>query len=242
MFQAQGHALHINWLSRRLQAHAVLQPAGAAMPDWLPAQWQGFASTACWLDLGDDNTSALLQRQQHCQQQGLAMAEICGQWQPQGEQFGFMLLCGTELPVADPIHSWLDCCAPAPAAWLHCGPVGSARYTRNVINTMEHACLLTLKQLSMHVSPTAIHWEQILSEQTVLADKLYQLSRRYLQQCNISPDGWSSQQAASNFALPPAQQSHFAANLAMLIVLAMQQRDAMQQLLQLAFERWHKPA
>lgn len=240
MFQPQGSAPHLHWLSQRLQARSLLRATGAR-PAWLPGDWQGFAGESCWLDLAADDSHHLLQRAGHCQQHGIALLEVCGQWLPQGEQFGFMLLCGGELTATSEARSWLDCAAPLAGGWLHCGPPGSARYTLHVINAMRHAWQLALQQLPANGQPCSINWEALMQQQSELADKLYLLSAGYLQRQGIDAAACSASEARRNFALPVAAQSHFAANLAILIVLAMQQRDTLHSMLQQVFATLQQP-
>ncbi|MBA4708882.1 hypothetical protein [Aquitalea aquatica] len=239
MFQPQGSAPHLHWLSQRLQARTLLRAAGARLPAWLPADWQGFAGERCWLDLATDDSGRLLERAEHCRQHDIALLEVCGQWLPQGEQFGFMLLCGGELPATSEARSWLDCAAPLAGGWLHCGPLGSARYTLHVINAMRHTWQLALQALPATGQPSCINWEQLMQQQSELADKLYLLSASYLQRQGIDAAAYSASEARSNFALPVAAQSHFAANLAILIVLAMQQRETLHSMLQQVFSTLH---
>lgn len=239
MFQPQGSAPHLHWLSQRLQAGGLLRAAGARLPAWLPVAWQGFAGEHCWLDLAADDSGRLLERAAHCRQHDIALLEVCGQWLPQGEHFGFMLLCGGELPASSEARHWLDCAAPLAGGWLHCGPLGSARYTLHVINAMRHAWQLALQPLPATGQPSCINWEQLMQQQSELADKLYLLSASYLQRQGIDAAAYSASEARSNFALPVAAQSHFAANLAILIVLAMQQRDTLHSMLQQVFTTLH---
>lgn len=225
MFQPSGTAPHLHWLSLRLRQRGLLLDAGSIAPDWLPDDWQGFTASDCWLDVACDDSAKLALRMQHCQQQHLAAVEICGQWQPQGEQHGFLLLCGGALPLTSSTIRWLDTIAPLPGAWLHCGPVGSARYTLHVMNALQYAWQLAWQQLPSGSRPSAINWEQAMQQQFAMADKLLALSQQYLQQHDIPLAGQDAETVRTRFSLPPGQQTHFAANLALLIVLAMQQRD-----------------
>lgn len=239
MFQPSGTAPHLHWLSQRLRQRSLLQPAESAAPAWLPHDWLGYAADDCWLDLASDDSSALELRLHHCQQQHITPVEICGQWQPQGEQLGFMLLCGGTLPLpANAIH-WLDTIAPLPGAWLHCGPTGSARYTLHVMNAMQYAWQLAWQQMPASTTPVAINWEQAMQQQMEMADKLLTLSQHYLQQHGIDAASHDAASVRTQFSLPPGQQTHFAANLALLIVLAMQQRDTLHASLQQVFSTLH---
>jgi hypothetical protein len=235
MFQPFGTAPYLHWLSLRLRQRGLLLPADETAPDWLPTGWQGYTADNCWLDLGDDDSSALNLRLLHCQQQQVIAVEICGQWQPQGEQLGFMLLCGSALPLPANASRWLDNMAPIPGAWLHCGPAGSARYTLHVMNAMQYAWKLAWQHLPASATPSAINWEQCMQQQMAVADKLLSLSLRYLQQQGIDAAGHDAETVRTQFSLPPGQQTHFAANLALLIVLAMQQRDTLHSTLQQIF-------
>lgn len=235
MFQPSGTAPYLHWLSLRLRQRGLLLPAGATAPSWLPTDWQGYATEDCWLDLGDDDSSALDLRLLYCQQRQVSAVEICGQWQPQGEQLGFMLLCGSPLPLPATASHWLDNMAPLPGAWLHCGPAGSARYTLHVMNAMQYAWQQAWQHLPASTTPSAINWEQAMQQQMKVADKLLVLSQHYLQQQGIDAAGHDAQTVRAQFSLPPGQQTHFAANLALLIVLAMQQRDTLHSTLQQVF-------
>lgn len=239
MFQPSGTAPHLHWLSQRLRLRSLLRPAEATAPGWLQNGWLGYAADDCWLDLAADDSKALELRVQHCQQQHITPVEICGQWQPQGEQLGFMLLCGSALPLPASAMQWLDAIAPLPGAWLHCGPAGSARYTQHVLNAMQYAWQQAWQQLPAGSTPSAINWEQAMQQQLELADKLLTLSRHYLLQQGIDADGQDADTVRLQFSLAPASQAHFAANLALLIVLAMQQRDTLHATLQQVFSTLH---
>jgi len=232
MFQPQGNAPHLHWLCQRLQARGLLRATADALPAWLPAEWQGFAGEHCWLDLASDDSDGLMQRSQLCRQHQTDCIEICGQWLPQGAQFGFMLLCGGERTALQRAAPWLDCNAPLDGGWLHCGPLGSARYTWHVLNAIQHGWQLLLQQIPVDGQPVAINWEWLLQQQNQLCDMLYQLSSHYLQRQGIDPKLISPDAARSNFALPCGEQAHFAANLAILIVLALQQQETLHTLLQ----------
>jgi hypothetical protein len=237
MFQPHGTSPQLHWTCQRLLAAGLPCEVPEAKPTWLPPDWEGYLAGHCWLDLAMDDSQSLAARTEHCQQHGIALVEICTNWQPQGEVLGFMLLCGSNAPPSPAAVQWLDHCAPLPGAWLHCGPSGSARFTHHVMQALQHAWQLALRQGAATGRPQRLDWEALMQQQWQLADKLLQLSQAYLHSHGIVPDPADSATLRQRFALPPSHQQHFAANLALLIVLAMQQRDTLHDILQQVFSR-----
>ncbi|MCD5363177.1 MULTISPECIES: hypothetical protein [Chromobacterium] len=224
---AQGSATQLHWLQQRLARRGLpaLADAGGA-PPWLPADWQGFyLPSGSWINIDTDHQAALQPRQRHCQDHGAQLLELDGAWQALGRDFGFMLLLGAEQTPSAAAAALLDALAPLPAAWLRCGPVGSARYTRQVWEGL-------LFMLRQHAPPTpdtpiALDWENALRRQWQLWEKLLQLSLRYLERHGLDADAASARQA---FAEAPWRQHHYAASLARLIVAAGGCQQAWQQL------------
>ena len=236
MFQPHGTSPQLHWTCQRLLAAGLPCKVPEASPIWLPPEWEGYLAGNCWLDLATDDSLALAARAEYCQQHGVSLVEICASWQPQGETMGFMLLCGSaERPCCSAVQ-WLDHCAPLTGAWLHCGPSGSARYTQHVLHALQHAWQLAWQQSPSTGKPQLLDWEVLMQQQWHIADKLLQLSQAYLSSHGITPDPADSSMLRQRFALPPSHQQHFAANLALLIVLAMQQRDTLHDILQQIFK------
>ncbi|NWK76941.1 hypothetical protein [Aquitalea sp. LB_tupeE] len=227
MFQPHGISPQLHWTCQRLLAAGLPCQVPEESPLWLPADWEGYLAENCWLDLATDNSQALAGRAEHCRQHGIQLVEVCGSWLPQGESMGFMLLCGSNALPAPAAMQWLDHCAPLPGAWLHCGPCGSARYTHHVMQALQHAWQLGWQHNPTTAKPQQLDWEALMQQQWQLADKLLQLSQAYLRSHGMAPDPTDSATLRQRFAQPPSRQQHFAANLALLIVLAMQQRDTL---------------
>lgn len=224
---AQGSATQLHWLQQRLAGRGLPALADAGdPPDWLPADWQGFyLPPDSWLNVDPDHQATLLPRREQCQHHGIRLLELDGAWQPLGRDFGFMLLLGAEHAPSAAAITLLDALAPLPGAWLRCGPVGSARYTRQV----WEALLFILRR---HAPPTtgtpiALDWETTLRQQWQLWEQLLLLSRRYLDEHALAADNADARQA---FAKAPSQQEHYAASLARLIVAAGGCHDAWRQL------------
>lgn len=224
---AQGSAPQLHWLQQRLASRGVSATADASgLPSWLPSDWQGFyLSSGCWINIDPLHQAPLPSRLRRCLEQGISLLELDGAWQPLGADFGFMLLLGAEPAPPPAALTLLDALAPLPAAWLRCGPAGSARYTRQVWEAL-------LFMLRRHAPPSPVtqtvpDWEAALREQWQLWEQLVRLSQRYLTEQNLTADSATARQ---DFAEPPRQQNHYAASLASLILQANGCRHAWERL------------
>lgn len=214
---AQGSAPQLHWLQQRLASRGLSASAGASgLPSWLPRDWQGFyLSSCCWINIDPLHQASLSSRLRLCHKQGIPFLELDGAWQPLGTDFGFMLLLGAEPAPPPTAVALLDALAPLPAAWLRCGPAGSARYTRQV----WEALLFMLRRHAPPSPATQItpDWKTALREQWQLWEQLVRLSQRYLTERNLTADSATARQ---DFAEPPRLQDHYAASLARLILQA----------------------
>lgn len=214
---AQGSAPQLHWLQQRLASRGLPASAGASgPPSWLPGDWQGFyLPSGCWINIDPLHQAPLPPRLRLCRKHEVQLLELDGAWQALGSDFGFMLLLGADpAPTADAL-ALLDALAPLPAAWLRCGPTGSARYTRQV----WEALLFMLRRQTppSPATQTAPDWETGLRGQWRLWEQLVRLSQRYLRERKLPEDNPT---ARRDFAEPPREQEHYAASLAGLIVQA----------------------
>ncbi|OHX13251.1 hypothetical protein BI347_06835 [Chromobacterium sphagni] len=210
-YRIRGHAPHLPWFLRRLEARGLTPASESDLPARLPSDWTGIALADCWLDLARDGDQPLAQRQARCQAEGLAFIELSGDWQTLAAEHGFMLLAGCAAPPAGDAQLLLDALAPQAGCWLHCGPAHSARFCQRVFAALLHAGHAALPLPDGQ--PRALQWEQMLASQWQLADRLRQLAQAYL----LKHLGQTPPYPAP---LPPAAQ-HFAANLARSIMLAL---------------------
>ncbi|MTD32755.1 hypothetical protein [Paludibacterium denitrificans] len=150
-YTALGNAPYLPRFLHRLAAQGVVAyptPHHLAQHGWLPAAWQGFLADNTLLDLTTDNTEQLLATQTLAQQHGKTLIEVSGSFLPAGAAHGFMLLVGYSGELPNAAQLWLDAAAPAPGAWLPCGPVGSARFTRYILDAMRFARQQALADLT----------------------------------------------------------------------------------------------
>ncbi|MCS3806892.1 hypothetical protein HNO92_004579 [Chromobacterium alkanivorans] len=224
---AQGSAPQLHWLQQRLASRGLPASAGASgLPSWLPRDWQGFyLPSGCWINVDPLHQASLPPRLRLCLEQGIPLLELDGAWQALGADFGFMLLLGAESAPPPDALALLDALAPLPAAWLRCGPAGSARYTRQVWEALLF--MLRRQPPPCPSTPTAPDWETALREQWRLWEQLVRLSQRYLRERKLPEDNPT---ARRDFAEAPRQQEHYAASLAGLIVQADGCQQAWQQL------------
>ncbi|GGY02893.1 hypothetical protein [Paludibacterium paludis] len=181
--------------------------------------------------LAPSSAALALRMEAECLARGLRYAELTGPWQSYGTETGFILMTGTDEsppPVLPPI---LDALAPVPGGWLRTGPAGSACYTARVLDTLVFSCALA-SQASWAIPGEALRppdWETFLARLHQLADQLMALSLDYLgeERHNAEADPAS---VLADFARPPAEQAHFAGNLARVLVLALRQGKALEQL------------
>ncbi|MGD1824338.1 DUF4123 domain-containing protein [Chromobacterium violaceum] len=210
-YRIGGHAPHLPWFLRRLAAQGLAAAPADNRPPRLPADWIGLEFADGWLDLGRDGDPALAERAAHCRAIGLPFTELAGDWMPAGGEFGFMLLVGDAPLPGSQARAGLDALAPQPGCWLHSGPVHSARFCQRAFAGLLHAGLFSLPPPDGQ--PRALDWEGALRRQWALADKLRALAEAYLAE--------RVGQLPPYPAHAPDAASHYAANLARTILLAM---------------------
>lgn len=196
-------------------------PAALTVP--LPRQdYSGLMLDGLLIDTDNSGLITRLQLARTCQQHGLAYAELAGHWVSLGVQFGFPLFVGTRLENRQRLLPLLDQLAPQAGAWLYCGPPGAACYASRVFDALAQVGALIYRAgwSQPDATPTAPDWQAFFAQQSMLAEKLLQLSELYL---SLHPEhaDLDLQQSLSDFSQPPVLQSHFSANLARLIVLAL---------------------
>lgn len=221
-----GSHEHTRWFARRLseQGWSVREgspPAGLSVA--LPRQ--DYAGLLLGKLLIDTDNSGLITRQQlaaTCLQHGLGYAELAGHWVSLGVQFGFPLFVGCSLQNRLQLQPLLDQLAPQAGAWLYCGPPGAACYASRVFDALAQVGALIYQAgwSQPGSTPVAPDWEAFFAQQSMLAERLLQLSVLYL---SLHPEqaDLDLQQSLSAFSQPPTLQSHFSANLARLLVLAL---------------------
>lgn len=231
----QGLQLHHEWFARRLASHGLEMVSGDLPPMLLTEpSLQGWCGLLADRTLIDTGTSGLLQRQTLstlCRQHGFGYAELGGDWQAEGIEFGFPLFIGASQDAREQLKPLFDALAPAKGMWLYCGPAAAGHFTAGVFAAMTHAWLQAMPG-NVPVpgqTPQAIDWNAFFIRQHSLANQLLAFSRHYLALYpqNDDTDVW---QQLDSFRQPPMLQSHFAANLARLIVLALGQNQALQQI------------
>lgn len=234
-YTALGNAPYLPWFLHRLAAQGVVAyptPHHLAQHGWLPAAWQGFLADNTLLDLTTDNTEQLLATQTLAQQHGKTLIEVSGAFLPAGAAHGFMLLVGYSGELPNTAQLWLDAAAPAPGAWLPCGPVGSARFTRYILDAMRFAWQQALADLTPQSSQDPLHidWQQLFQKQLTLAENMLALARQYLKRHGLDTETLETSTVLSDFSTPAREQAHFAANLARMIVLALGLGQAVQEI------------
>lgn len=226
-----GSAPHLPWLAARLAAQgwhvrqADAPVAGIADGALLAGQQL--------LDCGARTLGERHALAADCRAQGLDYAECAGHWLPPGVQYGFALYVGCDRAQRRRFAPLLDALAPRRAAWLHCGPSGAGWYAAHVVDALSAACALAM-QAGWSTPGGTLHtpdWQAFFAGQAQLADRLLALSQRYLALCPAPAadrdDPWQSLAA---FRRPPAEQDHFAGNLARLVVLALGQGIELQRI------------
>lgn len=183
------------------------------------------------IDLG---TSSVLHRHElaaRCQAMGLGYAELAGPWISIGERYGFPLFIGGTPEVNLRLHPLFDALAPQAGAWLHCGPAGGGYYAAKVFDALGMAWVLAMPDgwPEPGAPLKAPDWTAFFSKQQELANRLLAFSQLYL---SFHPEAieLDPRQQLASFNHPPQQQAHFSANLARLIVLALGQKLALQEI------------
>jgi hypothetical protein len=160
---------------------------------------------------------------------------MAGPWQAFGQQFGFVLFVGAQPETRETLAPILDALAPQAGSWLACGPAASGRFAAQIFDALTMACALASNAgwSTPGQTPQTPDWGAFFLQQQTLADKLLALAQLYLSLYPDEPDPHADDpwQQLAAFSQPPSQQAHFSANLARLIVLALTQREAQQQIL-----------
>jgi hypothetical protein len=182
------------------------------------------------IDTGTHGLSERCALAARCARAGLGYCEWDGQWLSPGVEFGFQLFTGSRDEERDRLRPVLDALAPFPGAWLYCGPQGAGYFAAKVFDALTMAYTLALREpwpSAENGMLRAPDWGVFFSEQQLLADKLLQFSHRYLA---LYPESAYVDVSAvlEAFNCAPAFQAHFSANLARLIVLALQHNHAQQ--------------
>ena len=231
MYRLLGDAPHLDWILQRLQSSGLLAERCAPAAGWPLADACGVQCDEGWLDMAQDGWDALDQRVAALS--GMAVVEVSGWWLPQGGAQGFMLLTGGPLPLPAQARALLDACAPAQNAWLHCGPLGSARFTRYVMDALLSGWRTVSPE---QAAPSALQWESRLQAQWELLDKLRQLAQAYLARQHLAAPDPASLPAA--LREPATRDGHFAAQLAGLVVLMAQESAQAKPLLEQLLAHW----
>jgi hypothetical protein len=239
---ALGQHAHTTWFIHRLQAQGIQVAQTETLPGVLQQQLQGAEWSGLLVDdiLLDTASSGLTQRRQlaeQCRQQNVCYAEMAGNWLSYGVQHGFPLFVGAQRDSMTRLQPLFDLLAPQNGIWLYCGPAGAGYYVARTFAALSQTAIALQSHWSV-TSPVAraVDWQDFLQKQQQLAGKLLQLARLYLSGVDetAAPDPWIQLQA---FSQPPCTQAHFAGNLARLIVLALEQQQAQQEIFQQLMER-----
>jgi len=235
---ALGHHTHLGWFIHRLQAQGVQVEQTDVRAEQLyripeMAQWSGLIVDDILLDC---NSKGLVSRRHLaslCHQQGRIYAEMAGHWLDYGIQHGFPLFIGAKPETVTRLQPLLDLLAPRRSVWLYCGPAGAGYYAARTLGALSQAAALAFQTCWSASTPAirSVDWQAFMENQQQLLEKLDQLARLYLSEWkeNEQPSPWEQLQA---FSLPPRTQAHFAGNLARLIVLTLEQRQARHEIFQ----------
>jgi len=233
---ALGLNAHNAWFARRLAQQGFVVDSEISLPAALCKQlaleeWSGLLVDNILVDTG---STGLLQRHQlaaQCPHHGWAYAELAGHWLNLGVEHGFPLFAGTNADTRDQLQPVLNALAPQAGAWLYCGPAGSGCYASRIFDAISVIYVLALKAgwPAPGEAPRPLDWNAFFSQQQDLANRLLELSELYLS-LHSETTALNAEQQLAAFSLPPALQTHFAANLARLIVLSLGQHQALQQI------------
>lgn len=161
---------------------------------------------------------------------------------PLQQQLGFMLFVAGPARPDPTLSRYLDQLAPAPGAWLYCGPHGSARFCRQIFDALFYLCgpILGVPDSTQARLPD---WPHLLQKQWQLAEQLLALCQAYRHQ-HQDPPLAELASLLTAMATPPAQQDHFALALARLLQAGLQQQANCQQAFMLLWQRLQdgKPA
>ena len=195
-------------------AHCGLQPA--AQRDAALLYWQG-------LRLGDGDSADI-------------DVELAVTPHPAAQQFGYMLFVGCTPALREQARPLLDALAPAPGAWLWCGPRGAGRFCQRVFDAFLYINGPLLHDM-LQPGQTQPDWVAFFASQWQLGQQLLARAQQYrrAQHDDSQPDLAALLQ---EFARPPLLHSHYALTLARLLELGLSQ----QQLTQGIFEQLLRPA
>lgn len=201
MSQIARPLIELDLLQQRLEAHG-LQPA--ARRSGARLHWQGLR-----LGLGNNND-----------------IELSVIPHPLAVQYGFMLFVGGTPEQCQQAKPLLDALAPAPDAWLWCGPPGAGQFCRRVFDVFIYLNGPILGEMR-HDSQLLPDWQRFFAQQLTLAGQLLALAQQYrrAQQDENTPELLTLLQ---DFARPPAQQPHYALTLARLLDVGLSQQHATQ--------------
>lgn len=161
--------------------------------------------------------------------------ELNSPWLPLTGEDGFALLVAGPRPALEQAQPLLDALAVQPGAWLYCGPLGAASFCRRVFDVLFYLTGPLLLQQTQSAPQQPLDWPTLLQQQQLLLGRLAALCRDYLQQQGVDAVHEEQQwQLLAEFQQPPAQQQHFALNLAQLLLLANNLGENARQLLEQA--------
>lgn len=233
-----GSAPHLQWFARRLSDHGFAITEAQIPPYSLMERmgqgWQsGILFDDLLIDTGPTPLTGRVDRAHACRAAGLAYAELAGHWLEPGTELGFAVFAGATSADRDRLRPLLDALAPRAGAWLFCGPPGGGCYAAHTFDALTSAAALAM-QAGWTCPGTPLQppdWGAFFRQQEELATRLLGWARLYLTLYPDLPelDPWAQ---LARFSAPPTAQAHFSANLARLIVLALGQGFAQQEILQ----------
>ena len=236
-----GTAPHLQWFASRLSGGG-LHVETMQMPPFVhrerigPGWHSGLMIGDLLVDTGPSALTQRFARAKRCRQGGLDYAELAGHWLEPGTRFGFPLFLGCAPEARERLQPVLDLLAPQAGAWLFCGPAGGGCYAATTFDALASAAALAARA-GYPVPGEAPHppdWSVFFRQQTELAARLLEWAQLYLAHIPADDPGPAIDPWAllARFGEPPATQAHFAANLARLVMLALGQGLALQDILQ----------